>query len=266
MNITITGRHINVSDSLKEYAEKKITKLETYFNQLIDAHIVMFIEKQDHVTDVVINGDGVQFHGREKAADLYSTVDLVFEKLERQVVKYKEKHQSHKSGGEKKGFEGYTGEVGEKVVLTQVSNKPLDKIEAYLQMKNDNVDFMLFKKGISAVDSNVDYSNKSYAVIYKNNDDYKLLAIPFDKIKEHKFENDTFIEYKLNVLDASPANPNIEFKKVENPLVDILTMDEAIEKASDNNNAFFTFFNIDSQYFNIIQKSGDSFEVLVPAF
>ncbi|HOW81332.1 MAG TPA: ribosome-associated translation inhibitor RaiA [Spirochaetota bacterium] len=96
MNITITGRHMHVSDRLREYAEKKLQKLETYFDQLIDAHIIMYVEKLEHGAEVVINGDGIQFHGREKASTLYSAIDLLFEKMEKQIMKYKEKHSQHK--------------------------------------------------------------------------------------------------------------------------------------------------------------------------
>ena len=66
MNITVTGRHLNVSDNLRDYAEKKIKKLERYFNQLIDAHVILAVEKLDHISEVVMNGDGVQFHGRKR--------------------------------------------------------------------------------------------------------------------------------------------------------------------------------------------------------
>ncbi len=67
MNIKVTGRHINVTDNIREYAQKKLEKLEAYFNQLIDCHIILYLEKLDRVVEVVYNGDGVQFHGRRRA-------------------------------------------------------------------------------------------------------------------------------------------------------------------------------------------------------
>ena len=99
MKIKITGRHIDVSERLKEYAEKRISKLEKYFQQLIDIHLILYVEKLDHAAELVINGDSVQFHAREKAADLYSAIDLLIDKMETQIGRFKERIQSRKGHG-----------------------------------------------------------------------------------------------------------------------------------------------------------------------
>lgn len=268
MNIRVTGRHINMSDRLKEYATIKLEKLETYFNQLIDAHVVLYIEKLDHISEVIINGDGVQFHGREKAENLYSSIDQLFEKMEKQIVRYKEKHSMHKgpARGEINFFD-VIGAEGHSIRLSQVSNKPIDKVEAYLQMKVDDKDFILFKKGIGSVDSDMDYLNKNYAVIYKINGTVKMTEIPFDKIRDHKFDEDHFVEYDLEVIDDSPVQPNIAFNKKHDCEIKKLSVDEAIKEIENNNTIdFLPFFNIESQYFNVIYKSGSMYEIAVPAF
>jgi len=267
MNITFTGRHMHVSERLQEYAEKKLLKLETHFDQLIDAHVIMYVEKLDHGAEVIINGDGIQFHGREKASTLYSAIDLLVEKMEKQIVKYKEKHSLHKgpARGEVPFLETISSQ-GRDLRLNQVSNKPIDKIEAYLQMKVEKMDFILFKKGVSKVDSDLDYANKNYAVIYKNHDSLKMAEIPFDKIKEHKFEHDDFVEYDLNIIDDSVSNPHIEFKKNNGCSINKMPLEEAILKLEENNETFIPFFNTDSQYFNVIYKNGRNYEVAVPAF
>jgi len=267
MNITVTGRHVHVSKRLNEYAEKKIQKLENYFQQLLSADIILYAENRDNGAEVIVNGDGVQFHGREKAADLYSAIDLLFEKMEKQIVRYKEKHSSHKvvPTGELVPFD-YKIEEGKKIQLRQVSNKPIDKIEAYLQMKNDSSDFILFKKGVFEVESTKDYSNKSYAVIFKSNEAFKLVKIPFDDIKEHHFEQDTFVEYDLKVIDDSFVNPDIEFKKNSKCSVMKLTINDALDEIMKTEREFLPFFNTEAQYFNIIYKTGKEYEVMVPAF
>lgn len=267
MNITITGRHMHVSDRLREYAEKKLQKLETYFDQLIDAHIIMYVEKLEHGAEVVINGDGIQFHGREKASTLYSAIDLLFEKMEKQIMKYKEKHSVHKgpARGENPFFE-LTSPQGLDLRLNQVSNKPIDKIEAYLQMKVNKRDFILFKKGVDKIDSDVDYSNKDYAVIYRNKEDLRMIEIPFDKIKEHRYEYEDFVEYDLHVISDSMSNPSIEFKKAGKCSVNKMLLEEAITKLEENKSSFLPFFNVESQFFNVVYKSGKHYEVAVPAF
>ena len=267
MNINITGRHVSISDRLRKYAEKKIKKLEKYFHQLVDAHVIMYIEKLDHGSEVLINGDGIQFHGREKASNFYSSIDLLFEKMEKQIVKYKEKHSSHKITPQEEliPFE-YRNNTGKKIFLNQVSNKPIDKIEAYLQMKINESDFILFKKGITMVDSDIDLSNKSYAIIYQSKTGLKLVKIPFDKIKEHKYDYDTFVEYDLNIIDDSLSKPNIEFKKNPECSIKKMTLNEALDEFESSNDPFLAFFNMESQYFNVIYRNGKEFEVMVPAF
>lgn len=267
MNITITGRHITLSENQKEYATKKIEKLEKYFDQIIDAHVIMFVEKIDHVSEVVINGDGVQFHGHERAKDLMSSIDLLFEKMERQIVKYKEKHQMHK-GPDKRFIVSmeYESDQGSQLRLNQVSNKPIDKVEAYLQMKLNNNDFILFKQGITKVDSKIDYSNKNYAMIYKDNEKLKMIEIPFKKVKNEKINKDFFVEYELKVVDESLANPKIKFKKNSQCELNEYSIDDALKELKKNGSVYLPFFNVDSQYFNIIYKNGNLFELMVPAF
>ncbi len=267
MNINITGRHLSISERLKEYAETKIQKLEKYFNQLIDAHVILYAEKLDKGSEVIVNGDGIQFHGRETSDSLYAAIDLLFEKMEKQIIKYKEKHSSHKvlPQSELIPFD-YQSEEGIRIRMNQVSNKPIDKIEAFLQMKFENSDFILFKKGIPIVDSSIDYSNKSYAAIFKSDDKFKLVKIPFDTLKEGEHRYDNFIEYDMNIIDDSVANPNIEFKKNPDCCVKKLTLHEAINEIKSTDNMFMTFFNTESHYFNIIYKNGKDYELMVPAF
>jgi len=150
--------------------------------------------------------------------------------------------------------------------LTQVSNKPIDKIEAYLQMKIDRKDFILFKKGVNKIDSEIDYSNKNYAVIFKKNHDLLMIEIPFDNIKEHRYEHDEFVEYTLRVMDDSSANPSIQFKKAKECSINKMFLEEAIRVLEENNSSFLPFFNIESQYFNVVYKNGRHYEVAVPAF
>jgi len=150
MKIKITGRRIDVSDALRDYAEKKISRLEKYFHQLIDTHLILYIEKLDHTADLVMNGDSVQFHARVKAADLYSAIDLLVDKMDIQVSRFKEKIQARKGHGvtEELSFD-VISDKGKEALLNQVSNKPLSKIEAFLQMRLDKKDYILFKRGVA---------------------------------------------------------------------------------------------------------------------
>jgi len=267
MKIKITGRHINVSERLKDYAEKRILKLEKYFQQIIDIHLIMYVEKLDHAAELIINGDSVQFHAREKAADLYSAIDLLTDKMDSQIARFKEKIQSRKgqSAGYKISYD-IKSKAGEEAILNQVSNKPINNIEAFLQMKNDKREFILFKKGVNLIDTDMDYANKNYAVIFKSGSVFKLVDIPFENNKGGEFNTDAFVEYELEIHDESPANPRIDFRKGNSCSIEKLTLDEAFDTFEKKGEGFMAFFNIETRFFNIIYKNGKKLEVLVPAF
>ncbi len=267
MKIKITGRHIDVSDSLKDYADKKISKLEKYFQQLIDIHLILYVEKLDHAAELNITGDSVQFHAREKAADLYSAIDLLVDKMETQIARFKERIQSRKGQGAEFDFSyDFTSDTGTDAVLTQVSNKPINNIEAFLQMRIDKKDFILFKKGVGTVESDVDYANKNYAVIYKSGPVFKLVEVPFEDHKGSEFNADTLVEYELNVKDESASNPQIEFKKGSDCAIVKLTLDEAFESFEKSEKVYMPFFNKETRILNILSRNGKKLEVLVPAF
>jgi len=267
MKIKITGRHIDVSERLRDYAEKRISKLEKYFQQLIDIHLILYVEKLDHAAELVINGDSVQFHAREKAADLYSAIDLLIDKLDSQIGRYKERIQSRKGhGAELEISYDIKSDTGTEAVLTQVSNKPINDIEAFLQMRIDKKDFILFKKGIGSVKSDVDYANKNYAVIYKSGKAFKMVEVPFENNKGNEFNPETFIEYELEVRDESASHPEIDFKKGNTCNIGKLTLDEAFESFEKSKEIYMPFFNTETRYFNILSRTGKKLEVLVPAF
>ena len=267
MNITITGRQVSVSDGLLDYAGTKIKKLETYFQQLLDAHVILYREKLDRGAEVIINGDGIQFHGREKAGNLHSAIDLLFEKMEKQIVKYKEKHSAHKVVNfDKIPAYDFVSPRGKEVLLNQVSARPMDRVEAFLQMKLAERDFILFKRGVNELETRVDYGSKCYAVIYRDKEGYRMLDVPVESIKENDDETALFESFMLDIKDEKAASPSIDFRKNGQARVESLTLDEAIQYFEKSDDKYMAFFNTESQYFNVIYRNGKRFEVFVPAY
>ena len=267
MKIKITGRHINVSERLKEYAEKRISRIEKYFQQIIDIQVIFYVEKLDHVAELLINGDSIQFYAREKAADLFSAVDLLTDKMEKQIVRFKEKNQS------KKGAEAqidvssdFKSDIGTEAVFTQVSNKPINSIEAFLQMKLNNKDYILYKKGSPDMENDFYYTNKNYAVIYKSGEIFKLAEIEFENTNSEKFDSNTFIEYVLDVKDESAANPKIDFIKSDSCEIEKFSLEEAFNFFEKSGKEYMPFFNGETGYFNILNRNGKRLEVFVPVF
>ena len=98
MQMSVTFRHMDATDALKEYARDKIDRVRKYFPDPIKAHVVLDCERgYNHLAEVVITlHNGLVIAGEETTEDMYSSIDLVMAKIERQVRRYKEKIRSHK--------------------------------------------------------------------------------------------------------------------------------------------------------------------------
>ena len=261
MNIIVTGRHLTVADGIREYAEKKINKLEAYFNQTVNARVILSLEKIDRFAEIVINGDGAQFHGKESGETFFAAIDMLVEKMGHQIVRYKSKNQTRKwprDGMLSSLFVfGSEPDVPEREIkLIEVGNKPQDKIEAYLQMRNDKVDFTLFKQGIS-----VDSPNDRYAVLYKNGNDFRMVSS--EMTKNGDFEEIVLLEYKLDAKDESPIHPVIDFEKTGNQ-VKQMTLIQAIDELDAGSAGYFPFFNMELDCLNIVYKDGKDIAVMMP--
>jgi putative sigma-54 modulation protein len=265
MNITVIGRKMNVSDTLQEYAEKKIQKLEKYFHQIIDIKVILIAEKLDKIAEIVILGDGAQFYGKEKAGDYYSALDLLVDKIERQVNKNKNKHQGHKGIhlGELPVV-NVSGEDSIEIAIKKIGGKPKDEVEAFLEMKVDKNDFILFKKGVRDIETDIDYANKNYAVLYKKDEPFRLVEIPFEMIKENNFTQPEFIEYDVHVLEDSDTNPRIECKKSSAREIKSMNINEALSALVDSDIHFLPFFNKETNLFNVIYANGSRIELMMP--
>jgi putative sigma-54 modulation protein len=97
MQIFLTGRNLEVTEALRRYAEEKVGRLQRYLERITSAHIILSVEKYRQVAEVTLRVRDLTIRGEESSEDLYASIDLVVEKLERQVQKYKGKIQAHAS-------------------------------------------------------------------------------------------------------------------------------------------------------------------------
>ena len=92
VTVSVTFRHIESTAALKKYAEEKIHKIGKYFSHPLDAHVILAVDaKQRQLAEVELHTHGAMIHGKEQHQDLYAAIDLVLDKIERQVRKHKEK-------------------------------------------------------------------------------------------------------------------------------------------------------------------------------
>ena len=96
IHLDITGRQIEITPALRDYAEEKLGKLERLLDGPIEAHVVLGIEKHRHFAEVQVKSKTGVFSGHQETGDLYASIREVADKLERQALKHKEKIHDHK--------------------------------------------------------------------------------------------------------------------------------------------------------------------------
>jgi putative sigma-54 modulation protein len=95
MQLNISGHHVDISDSLKNYINSKMQKVERHFDHVIDAHVVLDVEKQRHKAETTLQLSGSTIHAASENDDMYAAIDSMVDKLDRQVRKHKEKISDH---------------------------------------------------------------------------------------------------------------------------------------------------------------------------
>lgn len=95
-SINVTGRHVLVTDAMKDYAIEKIAKIEHYTNRIIDVVVTMDIQKLEHRVDIVMQVNHIKIKSSASSDDMYVSIDLAADKLEKQLLKYKDKLQDHR--------------------------------------------------------------------------------------------------------------------------------------------------------------------------
>jgi putative sigma-54 modulation protein len=96
IHLDMTGRHVEITPALRDFAEEKLAKLERLLDGPIEAHVVLGIEKHRHFAEVQVKCKTGLFSGHQETDDLYASIREVADKLERQALKHKEKIQNHK--------------------------------------------------------------------------------------------------------------------------------------------------------------------------
>lgn len=96
MNVEITGRQLEITPALRDFAEDKLRKIERLLDGPVEAHLVLAIEKHRHVAEIKIKSRTAVLSGTQETGDLYASIGEVVDKLERQALKHKEKMHDHK--------------------------------------------------------------------------------------------------------------------------------------------------------------------------
>jgi len=168
MDIIVTFRHMEPTDSLKTYAEDKLSKIKKYLDFPIEAHVVLAVEKFRHMADVTLSVNGTRIKGVEETEDMYSAIDQVMDKIEKQVKRYRSKIRNRRTEN-RKGEEAQVTEEAEEVIdlsfegpsieVEKMVAKPIDLEEATMQLELSQHDFLVFRNSRS-MEINVIYKRK----------------------------------------------------------------------------------------------------------
>ena len=98
MQLSISGHHIDVTDALRSYVEEKLQKLERHYDHITNAHVVLTIEKLQQKAEATIHISGAELFADANCDDMYAAIDKLTDKLDRQILKHKEKLQNRHQG------------------------------------------------------------------------------------------------------------------------------------------------------------------------
>jgi putative sigma-54 modulation protein len=181
MRFDIRGKNIEITDALRDYTTKRLSKLERYFDDVKEASVALSVDSEGHKVEVTIPINGMILRGEEATDDMYSSIDLVEEKLEKQINKYRTKLFRHYRGAgfrksmqeemEKEANKSNKEETFNVVRTKRFALKPMDEEEAIMQMNLLGHNFFVF------FNANTEEVN----VVYKRKDcNYGLIEPHFD--------------------------------------------------------------------------------------
>ncbi len=97
MQISLTGHHVAITAALRNYVDSKFDRLTRHFDHVIDAHVILTVEKLRRKAEATIHINGANVFADAVHEDMYAAIDGLIDKLDRQVIKYKEKKSNYRS-------------------------------------------------------------------------------------------------------------------------------------------------------------------------
>jgi len=165
MQVTVIGRHIEATEALKQYAQEKFSRLEKYLPKTSQTVVTLsVVKKVHHIAEAVIKSNGVLIQASEETEEMYSAIDLLVEKIERRVKRYKEKlvdhkHQTNKAAALAPSASSQEERIPQIIKIKRFDLKPMLPEEAVMQMELLDKDFFIFSN-VGSGHINVIYKRK----------------------------------------------------------------------------------------------------------
>ncbi len=179
MQIAVTFRHMESSDAVRSYVEEKLAKVKKYIEEPIDAQVVLSVQKKiNQRAEVTMVAKGLTMKSAEEKEDMYAAIDLMVDKIERQLKRYKEKLKRHKGSTGAQRFVDKavisapsvddSHDAPEIIRSHSFSVKPMSVEEAVMQMDLLHKDFLVF----------TDDRSEEMNVVYRRKDGNYGLIVP----------------------------------------------------------------------------------------
>jgi putative sigma-54 modulation protein len=172
VNIEFAGRHLEITPALKEFTEKKLKKIEKYLDDSAEAHVTLSIEKHRQISEIIIKTRSLTLSGSEETDDMYASIGLTVNKIEKQAKRLRQKLWGKKRKTRKKQQNPYNSwnisVSGENIKPDEfriiksphITLKPMTVEEAALQLGAVNEQFIVFRNS----------ENQKINVLYKRKD------------------------------------------------------------------------------------------------
>jgi len=151
MQTSVTFKNLDPSENLKSYVKDKLDRFDKYLYNPAEANVVLSVEKFRHIAEISINGDRLNINGKEETIDMYSAIDMVLDKLEKQIKKNKQKTRGYRGGSKVRpksispeDIASTESETHGQIRVMNIEYKPMDIEEAVMQMELINNNFLVF--------------------------------------------------------------------------------------------------------------------------
>jgi putative sigma-54 modulation protein len=151
MQTSVTFKNLDPSDHLKSYVGDKLDRFDKFLDNPAEANVVLAVEKFRHIAEINISGDRLSIIGKEETIDMYSAIDMVLDKLEKQIKKNKEKIRAHRTASKTRNRSMLDEtsnppdeDVERQIKIRNIEYKPMDIEEAVLQMDLIEDSFLVF--------------------------------------------------------------------------------------------------------------------------
>lgn len=157
MQTSVTFKNLEPSEHLKSYVTEKLNRFDKLLDNPAEAGVVLLVEKHRHIAEVNITGDRMSINGKEETGDMYSAIDMVLDKLEKQLKRSKQKIRERRASakGQTRTIREEASRMAEEepareVKIESLEYKPMDVEEAVLQMDLTDQGFLVFTNARSS--------------------------------------------------------------------------------------------------------------------